>query len=220
MTFARILLTVLGALLAQPGLAGPWPRDEGTQFLSLSIEADRDAVSDQGQGVFGGLYYERGLRNALTFGLDLGSETTEDPKAIAFLRWPVGRRDGRSRLAVEVGAGLYDGKGAVRPGLSWGRGIMRGQIPGWLSVDSRLVLQSGLDGLLETDVTFGLKPTDHTMVILQLQTGQPGTGDFYAKIAPSWVYQYRPGRRVELGLVAGVTGNTELRLKLGLWREF
>lgn len=220
MVQARLILVLLGFLLPQPGTAGPWPRGEGNQFLSVSLETEIENGITDTDDLYGTLYYERGLSNELTLGFDGGSDPLGDSKAIGFLRWPAGNQDGPSRLAFEFGLGAFDSTFAVRPALSWGRGIKHGETDGWISVDTRLVFQDTFEGVLESDFTFGLKPSPRGMVILQLQTGQPSDDDFYAKIAPSYVQELRPGRRIEFGVISGITGTDEFKLKLGLWREF
>lgn len=220
MVHARIFLVMMGFFLPQLCSAGPWPRGEGNQFVSASIEFEFENGLTNGDDVFGTFYYERGLKNNLTLGFDGGSDPLGTSKAIGFLRWPVGNQDGPSRLALEFGVGAFDGTAAIRPAVSWGRGIERGDVPGWISVDTRLVLQETFDSVLESDFTLGLKPAPRSMVIFQLQTGQPSDEDFYAKIAPSYVHEFRPNRRIEFGLISGITGTDEFKLKMGLWRDF
>ena len=104
--------------------------------------------------------------------------------------------------------------------MSWGRGITLGDIGGWSSVDTRYVLQDSFDSTLESDFTFGLRPGPRGMVIFQLQTGLPDDDGFFAKIAPSYVHEFRPDRRIEIGLISGITGIDDFKVKLGLWRDF
>lgn len=232
MVQARMILVLLGVLLPQLSAAGPWPRGEGNQFLSVSVEIELENRITDDDAPFGTLYYERGLKNDLTLGFDGGSDPLGVSKAFGFVRWPVGPADGPARLALEFGVGAFDGILAVRPALSWGRGITYGSLPGWISLKSRLVVQETYDGVLETDFTLGLKPGPRSMVILQLQTGQPFEasqvvqanqpilGDFFAKIAPSYVHEFRPNQRIEVGLIGGITGSDDFKLKLGLWQDF
>lgn len=220
MAQARLILTMLLVFLPEIGLAGPWPRGEGNQFLSLSIEAELENGITSGDEIFTGLFYERGLTQDLTLGFDLGTDPLGESKAFGFLRWPIRENDGPNRLALEVGFGALDGEPAIRPGLSWGRGFDRGDLAGWMSVETRLVLQEDFDSLLESDFTFGLRPGPRSLVIFQLQTGLPDDDVFFAKIAPSYVQQYKPGKWFELGLISGITGVDDFKFKLGLWREF
>ena len=220
MVQARIILLILGFCLPQLCSAGPWPRGEGNQFLSVSVETEFETGISEGDGPYGALYYERGLKNNLTLGFDGGSDPLGVSKAFGFLRWPAGKQDGASRLALEFGFGGFDSTFAIRPGLSWGRGFSYADMSGWMSVDTRLVVQETFEGVLESDVTLGLKRGARGMVIFQLQTGQPSDGEFYDKLAPSYVHEFRPGRRIEFGLINGISGTDEFKLKLGLWRDF
>lgn len=217
---ARLFVLLLGVLMPQFCAAGPWPRGEGNQFLSVSVEFELENGVTDGQDFFAGLFYERGLANDLTLGFDAGSDPTGASKAFGFLRWPAGKQDGPSRLAFEFGLGAFDDRPAIRPGISWGRGLMLGEIGGWISVDTRYVLQDSFDSILESDFTFGLRPGPRSMVVLQLQTGLPDDDAFFAKIAPSYVHEYRPDRRIEIGLISGITGIDDFKVKLGLWRDF
>ena len=227
-----MILVLLGVLLPQLGTAGPWPRGEGNQFLSVSFETEFENGITDGDEFFGTLYYERGLTPDLTIGLDLGTDTSNVSKAFGFVRWPVGASDGPARRALEIGFGAFDETVAIRPALSWGRGITYGGIPGWISLDSRLVFKETFEGVLKNDFTFGLRPGPRGTLILQVQTSQqfqtslgsqinqPILRDFFAKIAPSYVHEFRPGRRIEFGLISGISGTDDFQLKLGLWRDF
>ncbi|MEM6579199.1 MAG: hypothetical protein AAF678_11960 [Pseudomonadota bacterium] len=227
-----MILVLLGILLPQLGLAGPWPRGEGNQFLSASIETEFENGISDGEELFGTLYYERGIEHDLTLGFDGGTDPLGVDKAFGFVRWPVGDHDGPSRLALEFGFGAFDGLVAIRPALTWGRGFSYAEMSGWMSIDSRLVVQDTFDGVFENDFTLGLNSGPRSMVILQLQTGQPfqtresvqsgqaDFGEFFAKIAPSYVYEFKASRRIQLGLISGITGTDEFKLKLGFWLDF
>lgn len=220
--FAIVCLLALSALGAQ---AGPWPREQGTTFLSYAVEIDKKHLDKRRtmpplEGTYFSLYGEHGLRNDLTLGLDAGVDALDLRKAIAFLRWPIGDPNRATRKALEVGIGTSDGKFALRPGFSWGRGVQIGKTDGWLGIDSRATLGEGLSCTFETDLTFGLKPSDKAMVILQLQSGLTNDRDAYAKIAPSYVRQIGKGRHLEIGGSAGLHGTDAIKIKLGLWHSF
>lgn len=220
MHWLRSVVICLGLIAPHIGEAGPWPRPEGEMFLSISGEFDvRKDISDD-EKFFASLFFERGLKNNLTFGLDAGSRPFGDPEVIAFLRYPISPTDQNARFSAEMGVGFFDGEGAVRPGFSWGRGVTVRNIGGWLSLDTTALVNTERDGRLESDFTFGIRPGEKSLAILQLQTGIPFDGDAFAKVAPSYVYELKPGRLLELGVVAGFIESDQLSIKLGIWREF
>ena len=212
-----VLILMLSAAQAQ---GGAWPREQGRTFLSFSIEGEFEVgITDASDG-YASLYLEHGLDRDLTLGLDAGGHETDMAKAIGFLRWPVGPRGQAAVWSMEFGLGLYDEDFALRPGLSYGRGLDLGGVPGWLAVDSRALIYDGMEGILETDITLGWRPLQDHMVILQLQTGAPTERETYAKIAPSYVFGLPGGRHLELGVTAGIVEASDITLKLGLWQEF
>ena len=192
---------LLSILLIYPGAlwAGAWPRAKGETFLSYSIEIDQTNPGDSP----GSLFIERGLNRKVTIGLDAGGRQTDLTKAIAFLRWPVQTHAKEAVTAFELGAGFANDSLALRPALSWGRGLSLGDRSGWVAVDMRGLVYDHAEGLLETDFTFGLKPGRHSIAIMQIQTGVPSDAQPYARIAPSFVYETRPGYHLELGRQPG-----------------
>ncbi len=219
MSRCLIFVLMLWPWLAAMAEAGAWPRDRGQVFMVLSGQIEGpDEFGFYRQS--GGLYAEYGATGRLTLGLDLGGDALRMSKAIAFLRWPLGRVDRPLKLAVELGAGQVEEENALRPGLSLGHGFALGQRPGWLAVDGRAVLFGGRDVALESDITFGLSASRKTRVILQIQTGRPDAGDPYARFAPSLVYETKPGQQIELGVIAPIAGGGDNGIRLGLWRRF
>ncbi|WP_135501768.1 hypothetical protein [Roseovarius aestuariivivens] len=213
-------LVVILSLLAAQASAGAWPRAEGTSFVSVTVELEFESGITDGTGGFGTLYAEHGMGSDLTLGLDLGGDEANVTKAIGFLRWPLALGDGPGVWAMEFGLGTVDDRFALRPGVAYGRGLTLGDMAGWLAVDSRAQISDGFDGVLETDVTLGLKPRDGHMILLQLQTGAPSTRDAYAKLAPSYVFALGPDRHLEIGVTAGIVELSEVKIKFGLWHEF
>ncbi|MEI4231973.1 hypothetical protein [Roseovarius sp. D22-M7] len=213
------LAVVLLLWLAPVAEAGAWLREKGTAFVELSgrvTEPDEYGF----YGLDAGLYAEYGLAERLTLGLDAGHDTLRVSKAVVFMRLPLGRETRQTKLAVELGAGEVGEETALRPGLSVGRGITLWDRGGWLNADGRMVLAGSGAMTLETDLTFGLSITKRAKIILQLQAGQPDTGDGYAKFAPSFVYETKPGTHLEIGLTQPLTGSDRRGLSLDLWRMF
>jgi len=220
MTQARWLLLFLILCWPLAAGAGPWPRAEGKTFLSFSIETELENGTTNGDELYGTFYAEYGLTSRLTIGLDAGAEEEDFDKVIGFVRWPIGQTSGPNRLAAEFGLGYFDGTFALRPGLSWGRNVTAGTVPGWATIDSRVTVTNDIDTVLQTDFTLGLKTTQKSIILLQVQTTAASTSDAFAKLAPSYIRQLKPGRYLEVGLTAGIIETDEFKLKLGLWREF
>lgn len=220
MPLKRVVIPVLLIFSAAPALAGPWMRGEDETFLSYSIETDLENGISDGSGFYGSLYAEHGLTKRLTVGLDAGGHDDDMSKAIAFFRWPVSAEDRNLRVSAEFGLGMAREDFALRPGISVGRGLQLGDMPGWVNVDSRAIIIGSFDGVLETDITFGLSPSPDSKLILQLQTGIPTQSEPYAKLAPSYVHRIAPGYHIEVGVVAGVAEADDFKLKLGLWHQF
>ncbi|MEL7258759.1 MAG: hypothetical protein AAFN80_13080 [Pseudomonadota bacterium] len=213
---ARMLLLTLFLFSPNALWAGAWPRAEGETFLSFSVEHNPTLPQDSPASLF----VEHGLSPRLTIGLDAGGRQTDLTKAIAFLRWPLKTGAKNTLTAFELGAGFADDNIALRPGLSWGRGLSFGERSGWIAVDMRGLIYEQAEGLLEMDITLGLKPGRRSIVILQLQSGVPSASEPYARIAPSFVYETKPGYYLELGATAGLLNSDDLRIKLGVWLRF
>lgn len=213
---ARELLLTLFMVFPGALWAGAWPRATGETFLSFSTETNPGNQADSPASLFA----ERGLKRRLTIGFDGGGRQTDLTKAIAFLRWPVTTKSTDAVRAIELGAGVANNHFALRPALSWGRGLSFGERSGWVGVDIRGLVYDHAEALLETDITLGLKPGDRSMFILQLQTGVPSENKPYARIAPSFVYETKPGHHLELGATAGLFKSDDFRIKLGVWLRF
>ncbi|NHQ73725.1 hypothetical protein HAT86_04490 [Roseovarius gahaiensis] len=210
------LCSVVASFAARTANAGLWPREAGKTFLSLSWE--RDLMRDIGYAT---VYAEYGLSDRLTLGLDIGADPDGLSKAIAFARFPFGQSPGGMRLALEMGTGVTDKRPVMRPAMSFGRGIDMVGRSGWLTLDIRAtVFQDTFDAAWESDLTLGLNATARGKAIMQLQTGQPVTGDAYVKLGSSWVMQGPPGRHIEFGVVTGLKNSDALAAKIALWHAF
>lgn len=214
-----ILVLVLLPWLATAVQGGAWPRAKGEGFLAASVTVE-------GPDEFGlfhedfSLFAEYGATKRLTFGVDLGGDSLRMSKAIAFLRRSLGPQSRETKLAVELGAGQVEGETALRPVLSVGRGFALGKRPGWLNADGRAILFGGGDTAYEADLTAGLSIGTRVKAIAQVQAGRPAQGRDYLRLAPSLVYETRPGTHLELGVTEPLSGGGERGIKLGLWRKF
>lgn len=235
----RALALLILCLTAPGALAGPWPRAKGQTFLSASYETG-------GPDDYASLYAEYGATRALTLGLDLGTTPDNAKKSIAFARWPLGKTDGPLRMAAQLGLGYAErwrippfklvikGGGplpplpAARPkmrpvvqsGFSLGRGLTLLGHNGWITLDTRAETDDDLATRYEADATAGLRTRKGHMLILQLQTGATDAGGTWAKLAPSLVMKLSHATQLEVGLIAGLTGDEGTAARLGLWQRF
>lgn len=214
-----ILVFALLPSLATEALGGAWSRAKGEGFLSVSgLIEEPDAFGLYRQSF--SLYGEYGVTERLTFGVDIGGDALRMSKAIAFLRWPLRDPEREMKFAVEIGAGQVEGENALRPGLSIGRGIAIGKRHGWLNADTRAILAGGGAAAFEGEFTAGLSLGERLKAMMQLQAGIPSQGRDYIRLAPSVVYETRPGTHLEFGVTEPLSGGGERGVKLGLWRKF
>ena len=222
MRYWRAVILTFLLLAGEPLVAGAWLRPEGEAFLSTAARFSwpKDLsrmVSKDPHGRYHSLYFEYGLTERYTLGLDLGRSGTGGGKAIVFLRHPLRDRESGFRIAAELGLGRIDDAPVLRPGLSLGLGLENG----WLSAEG-LMEYSTVTGLADykLDLTRGLKFDNGRMLILQLQTGFPAGKPGYARLAPSLVFPLAPGLKAEVGGAWGLTGDESMGVMLGLWAEF
>mgnify|MGYP005861962363 CR=1 FL=1 len=212
-TACCITCCVICLLLAGQSHAGAWPREPGATFLSFSTEVDTGDMTD----TFTTLFVEYGLTDRLTLGLDAGLDDGTLYKGIVFARMPLNRPEADMKLAIEMGVGLTDDAAVLRPGLMIGRGLDWG----WMAMDTLATVDiEAKDVDLTTDLTLGVNMSARSKLILQLQSGHQVMDLEYLKFASSVVYEYKPGRHLELGALAGIKNLDGYAVKLGLWRHF
>lgn len=221
-----LALTILGTT---SGSAGPWPRAEGEGFVSFSLDLDAQEFDNN----FVSSYLEFGIGRNRTLVIDRQQSGDRFGKTFVALRVPLGAPDRQLKLAYDLGVGAVDDAFAARFGLSIGRGWSigqdirdtpfqwRGQWSGWWSVDTRtLVFHDGVNGIFETDITFGTQVTPKIKSISQLQTGVPFRATEFAKFSQSFAYQFSDRRHFVLGITHGIHEVDELQVNIGLWQEF
>ncbi|WP_137702965.1 hypothetical protein [Marimonas lutisalis] len=220
LVLASVLAFVLACLRAPAAQAGAWPREKGKVFLSASTRVAGTSLAGP-YSIYSTTYLEYGLTDRLTVGLDVGHAISGQGKAVVFLRYPLALGKDPNRFAVELGLGTIAGEPAIRPGFSYGRGVSLGQSSGWFNVDTFAEYRGTNRRIdLKSDITFGLDPPGPLKALVQLQTGISQGDPSFARLAPSLLYEFGSRSHIELGLTAGLIGDTQMGVKLGFWREF
>lgn len=228
--FALLVAAALGPLVGPwSAAAGAWPRGAGQVFLSYgaTLSVPRAGLAPGATAKRDhSILAETGLTARLTFGLDLHRTAGAGyGTAQAFLRYSRPLTGGHV-IALDAGAALRQrpgrpDEGALRLGLGWGKGTSTRWGDGWAGLDGQATW--GLDsGRWEAklDATAGLKPTDRTMLILQLQGSRAAGAVPYLRGTGSVVRRLSPRLALEAGLSAGLVNTDEIGVILGTWLEF
>lgn len=195
-------------------------------LVSLSYELDQDTVTGS---VFDytTLYAEYGLTPRLTLGLDAGrGRYTDGVEAVAFLRLAGtgGFIPGQLAMVAGLGQGDLPGRGEtglLRAGLSWGMGWDTRRGAAWVNLDARAdYYPDALVADYKLDASFGLAPSERTLITFEIWAEDSAAGGPSARFAPS--LHRRIGDRVwlRLGATAGIHENDTVGLVLGTWMEF
>lgn len=243
---AACCLVILAGLLPGGVLAGPWGRDAGAVFLSLSAERDRDGNS------YASLYGEYGLSRRNTLGFELGRSDAGESSAMLWWQRTLDGGEGPDRVTVSTGLGALERDGEVIPlaqvGAAWGRGFdsipMFSRVPGggWLAVDARVKIAGAMKedeeirqlagqgaGILsyitpettsKADLTLGWHAMESLMLVNQLRLEDREDTGFGARLAVSAVGDLMGPAKLELGMIAPLSGQGEHAVKIGTWFEF
>lgn len=218
---ALLALCALAAIRPAPGAAGAWPREKGRSFLSVASRISGPGWNGP-YSYYSTTYFELGLGRRITAGFDIGHGISGLGKAVFFLRKSLPQSPRGHVFAGELGLGLIAGEPAIRPGFSWGKAITRrGGGSGWLSLESmaEIRLESRRTDL-KADFTLGLNHGPRVKSLFQLQTGVSQGDPSFIRAAPSVVMKLGARAHVELGVAAGIVGDTSYGVKLGFWRDF
>ncbi|MDB6182934.1 hypothetical protein [Paracoccus fistulariae] len=223
--------------LASGADAGAWMRDPKAGFLSFSSEIDLDGNS------YTGIYSEYGLNARNTLGFELGYTNVGETSMMIWLQRRLGSGEGPNQWTYSTGFGAFLREGQLFPtgqiGINWGRGFEHVLGGGWMSVEARLKIAGKQEQVVylqgktlteaefltpeittKIDATLGLRPTDSLMFINQLRLEDRSDVDFSARLASSLVYDFGAPAKLELGLIAPISGAGEVAVKIGTWIEF
>ncbi len=220
----RILALFLTFLVAVQAQAGAWPRQKGAGFASSAVRLSwpQDVstwVSAEPTSNYYTTYLEYGLTDRLTIGFDLGHAVSGSGKKIAFFQLPLRNKDRGPVVSGQLGFGQISGDWVLRPGVSFGWGRPNG----WVSIDSvaEIHLDRGTTDY-KLDVTWGRNLPRDRKLIVQIQTGETALDPAFVRLAPSLVTPLGRRKRVKLetGATWGLTGDTSMGLKMGVWLDF
>jgi len=212
-------LCLILLFLALPGvaLAGAWPRERGTGFVSLA-----QSFSQTYGVTYPSAYAEWGLRENLTLGLDIGG-TGAARKVLSFTRLHYSPVNSAFRAAIEFGGGKHGGLGghvaSTAVHLGWGGKTALGNA--W--ADLRLgALYAIATGQIETklDATLGVARPRGLLYMAELNATRGPRGQATLHLGPSLAVPL--GKRLHLcvALSQELGGGNERKVKLGLWAKF
>jgi hypothetical protein len=237
-----VLAVLLPLVLTGMALAGPWPREEGGVFLSVSTEQDRD------DSRYDSIYAEYGLSPRNTLGLELG-HTKGESSALIWWQRALDDGSGPNRWSISLGLGAIQRDGRTHPmgqiGTAWGRGFdslpLLQLVPGggWLALDTRFKMAAVTqefdfgpnviadettyltpESTSKAEATLGWHVSDRLMLINQFRFEDREDTGFSSKLAVSAVQDLVGPAKVELGLIEPLSGPGERAVKLGAWFGF
>lgn len=212
----RTLLLLL--FLATPAIPGPWMREQGRGFASLSSEPPLTP----GTATYTSLYLEYGLRPRLTLGFDGGSDFIGSGSALLFARTPLWQgRHSRMSAEIALGAEWYPGfqSPLVRPGLSWGRNYHLGERTGWMALDATWSWRpKDATHRPKIEATLGLNLSKRSKVMLQ-STWEHDNGTHSLSLTPTLLYRFSKNSFITTGVVLHQAPRPST-LKFGVWRSF
>ncbi|MFD2740536.1 hypothetical protein ACFSUD_13190 [Sulfitobacter aestuarii] len=220
----RLSLAILSICLAvNVAQAGPWLRDEGSGFTSLSYSGTYFLDTAQAN------YLEYAWRDDLTLGADISFYTDRygapSGEATLFFRRPLSDSESVHRFAYELGLGARWSQFALLPhlktGLSWGRGLTLGERHGWSNIDAAILWDLvEKSHRIKLDSTIGLSFNARFTGMMQLYLTHENTRS-YAKLAPALVVALGKGKtRLQIGAEIPLRNRYDTALKLALWRDF
>jgi hypothetical protein len=233
-------LSVLSALLfAVPVAAGPWAQQEGSVFLSVTLNAE-DARSSVMSGRFDvdptmSVFGELGLGRSFTAGLELDWGTSSEMGTV-FLRYTLTEPAAQMQIAFDggishrsrngqpadvlyrLGASLGSG---FEPdtGTAFGRSVMPGG--GWMALDGAAFLSGdGTVSIWRAEATLGANLSPRIRAMLSLKAEEWPESSVLLTMRPSVVLSFNEGTSLQAGLVAGLGGSDAVGMSLSIWQEF
>lgn len=215
----RCLLTFLiGMTIGLPVVAGGWPREEGTAFVSLSSKLEYSNVTPNTLTHM--IYAEYGLPRRLTLGLDaFHAPRWNTGQALLFLRVPLSPADARHKIATTISAGQREGsphQPLLRGSLNWGLGLEKG----WLAADFHVThLLDTHDTEFKLEAIWGHRRHRLTYM-LGLNAEYLLDGTTRVELAPALSWKLTDRVDLVFGLHAGLNSETDHAIRVGSWISF
>lgn len=220
----RIAFACLAWLLGcAAALAGPWPRETGSSFLSFSLEAPHDGDT---KDFYYSLYAEYGLSPRLTIGFDGGSDYYTQGEGYVFLRTPVPLETGRHQFALLGGVGARQtvtsfAEAVFVLGGSWGTGFDTALGNGWATIDATIRdRQTTGTRLTKIDTTIGVNHNTQLWFTQLRYADESAAPEPSWEVAPSVAFTLGGRTRLETSAAFGLQGPKDVTLKIGIWTEF
>ena len=220
---STLLLSLCLSLWAASALGGAWPREKGTTFLSFGGNVALFDGATRPVHYDPTIYVEHGATARLTFGIDgYAADAGTAGSLFAWIRLPWRPERAGDLWAVSTGLGMTllpdgDREATTRLGLHWGRGLGNG----WLALDAQGQLGvTRLSHQAKAEVTWGREIAPRWTALAQGQAGYGLTGDIYAKIGGSLVWQAHDTLDLRLGLTHALTGDRGGALTVESWWRF
>lgn len=217
------LCLVLWHLTAPGAQAGAWLREKGSGFTSLSFGFNQFEEGAQS------LYFEYGLTEKMTVGLDvttatLGSDFHRAAGHLFFRRklWDLGSPH---QLSYEIGVGgIYQDDlilPTLKAGISWGRGFQFRDRSGWVNVTAAFIYEPMMgENVSKLDATLGLELGKITTGMIELNL-QRKDRDLYQAVEPSLLIRPRTSKfNFKVGAKVPIADPDKSSLKLGIWHSF
>lgn len=227
-----LLIAAMLACAASGAQAGAWLREPGEAFVAASTTLRNDRATHEDS-----LFFEYGLRDRMTVGLDLNLRVDGAGHALAFMRMPVTQWADGSRMAVQLGLGAHRSARAA-PGRAAGPSGAMGKLAvmygrslgptggGWFGLEAAVEHRAGVGApIFKLDSVAGLPVGGRLQPMIKLETYHvPGRGSGWA-LTPSVILKPARGPRWVAGLEyrqarGGGSGNRTLGLTLALWHRF
>lgn len=194
------------ALASLPAEAGPWPREKGRLFGTLSQDGAQ----------YSSLYLDVGVTARTSLTLEAGKDDAQG-KALLFLRHALPLK-GKTAAALEIGAGLEGAHPVLSAGFSIGRGVSFGKRSGWITAETRgfFDISGGIERA-SLSLTLGQHYSSRVLSIGQINSEASAAG-ISATLATTAVWEFKPGFHMELGAEVGTSAAP--KAKLGIWFRF
>ncbi|MGG7567601.1 hypothetical protein ACQ5SO_15730 [Rhodovulum sp. DZ06] len=234
---SALLAAPLAALLAAaptaPADAGPWPRAEGSVFLSFSpaLDAVRDPERERPRPFdrYEQIYAEIGLGDGWTGGAEAYRENDGEERewsGMFTLTRLLAQSEGGTVVSGALGAG-WEGRPEgfadlrLRPSLHVGRGFSSDYGDGWLAMDvgHEFRPEDGRESS-KIEATVGLKPERSLMLFVQLRAERRDLMPDAVTLAPSVAWRAWRSMTLQLSGAQVLKGRPETTLRMNAWLEF